>query len=40
MSSLSALKTLQDKPAMAKELTYKLRADVTNGVLLKLKDFL
>ena len=40
MSSLSALKTLQDKPAMAKELTYKLRADVTNGVLLKLKEFL
>ena len=40
MSSLSALKTLQNKPAMAKELTYKLRADVTNGVLLKLKDFL
>ena len=40
MSSLSALKTLQSRPAMAKELTYKLRADVTNGVLLKLKDFL
>ena len=40
MSSLSALRTLQDKPAMAKEVTYKLRADVTNGVLLKLSDFL
>ena len=40
MSSLSALKTLKDKPAMAAELTYKLRADVTNGVLLKLTDFL
>merc|ERR1712112_141768 len=40
MSSLSALKTLQDKPAMARELTYKLRADVANGVLLKLKEFL
>ena len=25
---------------MAKELTYKLRADITNGVLLKLTDFL
>ena len=25
---------------MAKELTYKLKTDVTNGVLLKLKDFL
>ena len=40
MSSLSALRTLQDKPTMAKELTYKLRVDVTNGVLLKLTDFL
>ena len=40
MSSLSALKTLQDKPDMVAELTYKLRADVTNGVLLKLTDFL
>ena len=40
MSSLSALRTLQDKPAMAKEVTYKLRADVTNGVLLKLSEFL
>ena len=40
MSSLSALRTLKDKPAMAKEVTYKLRADVTNGVLVKLSDFL
>ena len=40
MSSLSALRTLKDKPAMAREVTYKLRADVTNGVLLKLSDFL
>ena len=38
MSSLSALKALQSRPAMAKELTYKLTTDVTNGVLLKLKD--
>ena len=34
MSSLQALRTLQDKPAMAKELTFKLRADVSNGVLM------
>ena len=40
MSSLSALKTLMDKPAMAKEVTHKLRADVNNGVLIKLSDFL
>ena len=40
MSSLSALRTLMDKPAIAKEVTYKLRADVTNGVLLKLSEFL
>ena len=40
MSSLSALKTLQDRPAMAKELTFKLRADIRNGVLVKLSDFL
>ncbi len=40
MSSLSALRTLQDKPAMAKEVTYKLRADVNNGVLIKLSEFL
>merc|ERR1712101_48328 len=40
MSSLSALRTLKDKPAMAKEVTHKLRADVNNGVLIKLSDFL
>ena len=40
MSSLSALRTLQDKPYMAAEITYKLKADVTSGVLLKLRDFL
>ena len=40
MSSLQALRTLQDKPAMAGELTFKLRADVQNGVLMKLSDFL
>ena len=40
MSSLSALKTLQDRPAMAQEITFKLRADVRNGVLVKLSDFL
>merc|ERR1711962_1231259 len=32
--------TLKDKPAMAKEVTYKLKADVNNGVLIKLSDFL
>merc|ERR1712112_529606 len=40
MSSLSALRTLMDKPAMAREVTYKLRADITNGVLVKLSEFL
>ena len=40
MSSLASLRTLQDKPAMAEELIYKLRAEVTNGVFLKLTDFL
>merc|ERR1712089_63963 len=40
MSSLSALRTLQDKPAMAEEVTYKLRADANNGVLIKLSEFL
>ena len=39
-SSLQALKTLQDKPHMAAEVTYKLRADVNNGVLVKLTEFL
>ena len=40
MSSVAALKTLQDKPATAAEVTFKLRADINNGVLLKLTDFL
>ena len=40
MSSLQALKTLQDKPHMTAEVTYKLRADVNNGVLVKLIEFL
>ena len=35
-SSLQALKTLDDKPNMAAEVTYKLRADVNNGILVKL----
>ena len=39
-SSLQALKTLDDKPHMAAEITYKLRADVNNGVLVKLSDFI
>ena len=39
-SSLQALKTLQDKTHMAAEVTYKLRADVNKGVLVKLTDFL
>ena len=34
------MKILQDKPHMAAEVTYKLRADVNNGVLVKLTDFL
>ena len=37
---MQALKTLQTKPHMAAEVTYKLRADVKNGVLVKLTDFL
>ena len=39
-SSLQALKTLDDKPHMAAEVTYKLRADVNNGILVKLSDFI
>ena len=39
-SSLQALKTLDDKPHMAAEITYKLRADAKNGILVKLSDFL
>ena len=39
-SSLMVLKALQDKPHMAAELTYKLRAHVKDGILIKLTDFL
>ena len=39
-SSLQALKTLDDKPHMAAEITYKLRADANNGILVKLSDFI
>ena len=39
-SSLQALKTLHDKPNMAAEVTYKLRADANNGILFKLLKFL
>ena len=39
-SSLQALKTLHDKPYMAAEITYKLKADAKNGILVKLTDFL
>ena len=39
-SSLQALKTLHDKPNMAAEITYKLRADANNGILVKLSEFL
>ena len=35
-SSLQALKTLHDKPNMAAEITYKLRADANNGILVRL----
>ena len=40
VSSLAALKALKQKPAMAQEVTFKLREDVNNGTLLKLKDYL
>ena len=39
-SSLQALKTFEDKPHMAAEITYKLRADANNGILVKLSDFI
>ena len=39
-SSLQALKTLDDKPHMTAEVTYKLRADVNNGILVKLSDLI
>ena len=38
-SALQALKALDDKPNMAGEVTYKLRADVNNGILVKLSEF-
>ena len=37
---MQALKTLHDKPNMAAEITYKLRADANNGILVKLSEFL
>ena len=40
MSSILPLKTLQNKPNTAKELTYKLHEDVRNDVLVGLDDFL
>lgn len=40
MFSISALKTLLTKPNVVKKLNYKIREDVVNGTLLKLRDFL
>ena len=37
---MQVLKTLDDKPNMAAETTYKLRADANNGILVKLSKFL
>ena len=37
---MQALKTLDDKPNMAAEITYKLRADANNRILVKLSEFL
>ena len=37
---MQALKTLKDKPNIAAEITYKLRADTNNGILVKLSEFL
>ena len=37
---LTGTKTLHDKPNMAAEITYKLRADANNGILVKLSEFL
>ena len=37
---MQALKTHNDKPNMAAEITYKLKADAKNGILVKLSDFL
>ena len=39
-SALQALKSLDDKPNMAAKITYKLRADANNGILVKLLEFL
>jgi len=39
-SSLQALKTLYDKPNMATEITYKLRTDANNGILVRIPEFL
>ena len=39
-SSLSALKTLTNKPALCKELEYKLAQDVLNRTLIKLSKYL
>ena len=39
-SSLQALKLFHDKPNMAAKITYKLRADINNGILVKLSEFL
>ena len=39
-SSLQAFKTLDDKPNMATKITYKLRADANNGILVRLSEFL
>ena len=39
-SALQALKALDDKPNMAAEITYKLRADSNNRILVKLSEFL
>ena len=40
MSSISALKTIENRPHTAKALTFKLHEDVRNGVLVSLDDFL
>ena len=39
-SSFQALKALDDKPNTAAEITYKLRADANNSILVKLSEFL
>ena len=40
ISSLSALKRLQNKPYMCAELAHKLQEDVDQKVLIKLEDYL